>query len=72
MSIAAKKHLTETGYESDYGARPLKRAIAKKIISGEMFLANTVKVGVKNGISILEILRELPENKSEDVPLSSK
>ncbi len=58
---AAKKHLAKTGYNSDYGARPLKRLIqqeildklALKLIAGEVIDGQTISIGLhKNELTI--------------------
>ncbi len=53
LSDAAKRHIVKVGYDPHYGARPLKRTIAKeletplgrKILSGEIADGQTVDVG---------------------------
>ena len=53
----AKVYLADVGYDPNYGARPLKRAIQKYvqnplsdlILAGKIFDGQTVKVSVKNG-----------------------
>ncbi len=55
---AAKKYLAKTGYNSDYGARPIKRLIqqeildnlAMKMISGVITDGQTVQVNLKKGV----------------------
>ena len=50
-----KKHIIDTGYEPEYGARPIKRMIQKlildelanRIISGELKNAKKIKIGFK-------------------------
>jgi len=52
LDDSAKKYLVEIGYDTDYGARPLKRAIqrelqdplAVKVLSGEFQPGSTIKV----------------------------
>jgi len=56
-----KKHLAETGYDPNYGARPLKRVIqslilnplSMKIVSGEIIDGESVKIDVKDGKIII-------------------
>ena len=56
VSSEARKYLAKTGYNPDFGARPLKRLIqteildplSLKIIEGKIEDGQTVKVGVKN------------------------
>ena len=53
LDDAAKRHLVKSGYDSNYGARPLKRAIQKeletpigrRILAGEINDGDTVNVG---------------------------
>ncbi|HEY9086225.1 MAG TPA: AAA family ATPase, partial [Candidatus Tyrphobacter sp.] len=53
LSETAKKHLVRSGYDPNYGARPLKRAIqrevetplGRKILAGEIEDGQTVEVG---------------------------
>jgi ATP-dependent Clp protease ATP-binding subunit ClpB len=57
IAPAAKGFLVEHGWDPQYGARPLKRAIqryledelAKRILSGEFAQGDTVQVGLSNG-----------------------
>jgi ATP-dependent Clp protease ATP-binding subunit ClpB len=52
VSEAAREYLAEVGYDPDYGARPLKRAIqrelqdplALKVLSGEFHEGDTIQV----------------------------
>jgi ATP-dependent Clp protease ATP-binding subunit ClpB len=54
---AAKKLLAKEGYDPQFGARPLKRAIqasienplAKRILEGEFGAKDTVKIAAKGG-----------------------
>jgi len=54
ISPPARAYLAEVGYDADYGARPLKRAIqrelqdplAVKILSGEFHEGETIQVDV--------------------------
>ena len=53
----AKQYIIEKGYDSKYGARPLRRAIqneiedelAEKILEGKIKQGNRVKVTLKDG-----------------------
>ena len=53
LNDAAKRHLVQAGYDSNYGARPLKRTIQKeletplgrRILAGEINDGDTVQVG---------------------------
>jgi len=57
LTKAALSHLVDAGFDPQFGARPLKRAIQKhllnplsmKILAGEITDDSTVKVGFKNG-----------------------
>ena len=57
MSDAAKALVADVGYDPDFGARPLKRAVisqletplAREIISGKIPPESTVRVEVKDG-----------------------
>jgi ATP-dependent Clp protease ATP-binding subunit ClpB len=57
LTDAAKEHLIHVGYDSAYGARPLKRAIqkevetelARRILRGEVRDGQAVRVDVKDG-----------------------
>jgi len=52
-----KKELIATGYDREFGARPLKRAITRmiinplstKILSGELMDGMSVRLSMKNG-----------------------
>ena len=52
ISLEARAYLAEVGYDADYGARPLKRAIqrelqdplAVKILSGDFHEGETIRV----------------------------
>ena len=47
LTEAARENLVATGYDPHYGARPLKRAIQKKVETplGRLLLQGTVRVG---------------------------
>ncbi len=57
VSNAAKDHLAALGWDPEYGARPLKRAIqkhledrlAERVLSGELSPGNTVTIDAKDG-----------------------
>jgi ATP-dependent Clp protease ATP-binding subunit ClpB len=57
MTDAAKDHLAQLGWDPQYGARPLKRAIqknledalAKKVLAGEFPAGTTVRVDLRGG-----------------------
>jgi ATP-dependent Clp protease ATP-binding subunit ClpB len=57
ISSAAKDHLAKLGWDPEYGARPLKRAIqkhledrlAERVLSGEFSAGSTVTVDAKDG-----------------------
>ena len=70
LTDAAKTRLVRTGYDPNYGARPLKRAIqreietplAKKIIGGEIHEGQTILVGAdSNGLTFRAELNEAAE-----------
>jgi ATP-dependent Clp protease ATP-binding subunit ClpB len=57
MSESAREYLAEAGYDPDFGARPLKRAIqremqdplALKIVSGDFRPGETIRVDLGGG-----------------------
>jgi ATP-dependent Clp protease ATP-binding subunit ClpB len=57
ISDAAKDHLAEIGFDPQFGARPLKRAIqrhledplARKVLAGEFELGDEISVGFTDG-----------------------
>jgi ATP-dependent Clp protease ATP-binding subunit ClpB len=57
VSDAAKDHLAEIGFDPVHGARPLKRAITKKLetpisrmlVAGELEKGDTAEVAFENG-----------------------
>lgn len=60
VTPAAREYLAETGYDPDFGARPLKRAIqrelqdplAVKMLNGEFHPGETILVdGSKSGLT---------------------
>jgi ATP-dependent Clp protease ATP-binding subunit ClpB len=67
ISPEARAYLAEIGYDADYGARPLKRAIqrelqdplAVKILSGEFHEGETIRV--ERGKEGLEITAQAPD-----------
>lgn len=66
---SAKKFLAQRGFDPAFGARPLKRVIAryveneiaKMIIEGKIKEGNKIKVLEKNGVLDFEIVSTLPE-----------
>jgi len=62
ISDEAVKYFSKTGYDPDYGARPLKRLIqkelqnvvAKKLLEGAFLPGDTVSVGLKGGSLYVE------------------
>ncbi|UCE72358.1 MAG: ATP-dependent chaperone ClpB [Nitrospiraceae bacterium] len=58
LTDGAKEHLAAIGYDSLYGARPLKRAIqreilnplATKLLEGAFLSGDTIEVGIENGV----------------------
>jgi ATP-dependent Clp protease ATP-binding subunit ClpB len=67
LSDSAEELIAERGFDPEYGARPLKRAIqrmvldplAMKILKGEFQEGDTVEVGTRNG----EIVFEKPKTE---------
>jgi ATP-dependent Clp protease ATP-binding subunit ClpB len=67
ISPEARTYLAEVGYDADYGARPLKRAIqrelqdplAVKILAGEFHEGETIRV--ERGKEKLEFTAQAPE-----------
>ena len=57
VSDAARAHIAEEGYDAEYGARPLKRAIQRLVetplssalLRGQFHEGDTVKVDVAGG-----------------------
>ena len=61
IDASLEKHIIDTGFDPEYGARPIKRAIQKiildelanKIIKGELKNAKKIKIGFKeSGVTI--------------------
>ena len=58
LDVAARDSLGEAGFDSVYGARPLKRAIqqqienplAQRILAGTFLPGDKIRVGVENGV----------------------
>jgi ATP-dependent Clp protease ATP-binding subunit ClpB len=65
LSDAARTHLADSGYDSIYGARPLKRVIqrelqnelARKILAGKVSDGDNIKVEVANAAIVFTINR---------------
>jgi len=76
LDEAAKEFLIEKGYNPDYGARPLRRAIgnyiedplSEMLLSGELHGLNTVFVTHNKDEDKLSFRAELVETKDEDAP----
>lgn len=57
VSTAVRKYISEAGYDSKYGARPLRRAVqskiedvlAEEILAGRVKAGDTVRVGLQKG-----------------------
>ena len=57
VSGAVKKHISESGFDDKYGARPLRRAVqsqiedalAEEILAGKVKAGDTVHVGLQKG-----------------------
>ena len=62
LTMDAKRHLVEEGYDPVYGARPLKRVIqrrlqdplALKLLEGEFKDGDRISVGVRAGEFVFE------------------
>ena len=64
----AKERLAELGWDPQYGARPLKRAIQKNIedaismrlLGGEFVAGDTIRIGIRDGDFVFDCLRGQP------------
>jgi ATP-dependent Clp protease ATP-binding subunit ClpB len=79
ISTAAKDLLAKLGWDPEFGARPLKRAIqkhledrlAERVLSGELAPGNTVTVDVKDGeLTIASTPAAAASSKKSDVLLN--
>ena len=66
----ARRYIGEVGYDPEYGARPLKRAIQKEIenplarylLKEDIVSPKVVRINVVSGKVEFESVRELPVN----------
>ena len=73
ITPAAKKYIAEEGYDPQYGARPLKRAIQKlvedpvseAIISGRFQVGETIELGYTDSQITVKSKQKSPDGKSE-------
>jgi len=73
LSTAAKDALAEEGWDAEYGARPLKRAIQKRVqnrladalLAGELFAGDTAVIDFGDDGFRLEVRRTPVENEPE-------
>jgi ATP-dependent Clp protease ATP-binding subunit ClpB len=80
MTDAARAHVAREGYDPQFGARPLRRAIqravenplAKSVLSGEFTSGDTVRVDVRDGSLVFEKAASAPaaslESPAESTP----
>jgi ATP-dependent Clp protease ATP-binding subunit ClpA len=60
VSAAAREYLAERGYDTEYGARPLKRAIQRlvenplstELLRGRFVEGDKVRIDVKDGAMV--------------------
>lgn len=73
LSKKAKDYIAEKGFDKDYGARPLKRAIqkyiedalAEEIINSQLHEGDTINMDLDTKLDELTIKIEKPETKTE-------
>jgi len=73
LSSGAKDHLANLGWDPQYGARPLKRAIqknledplAQRVLAGEFAAGDAVAVDVKNGELVIDAVGRAPAQGKE-------
>jgi len=74
LTLAAKEFIAEKGYDSQFGARPLKRAIqkyledpiAEEILKGELSEGDTMEVDFNKETSEITIIDRKGENKKPE------
>ena len=74
LTEAAKEFIAEKGYDSNFGARPLKRAIqkhledpiAEEILKGELTEGDTIEVDFDKETSEIKILKAKVKKKKEE------
>ena len=76
LTDAARTHLVRTGYDPNYGARPLKRAIqremetplARRILAGEVHDGEKVSIDADAGQLSFETTKVWERNEIQDEP----
>jgi ATP-dependent Clp protease ATP-binding subunit ClpC len=74
LTLAAKEFIAEKGYDSQFGARPLKRAIqkyledpiAEEILKGEMTEGDTLMVDYDKEANEIKVVDQKNESKPEE------
>ena len=74
LTLAAKEFIAEKGYDSQFGARPLKRAIqkyledpiAEEILKGELSEGDTMEVDFDKEANEIKIIDRKGENKKPE------
>lgn len=74
MTEAAREHLATTGYDPNYGARPLKRLIQKEIetalgrliVKGEVTDGDTVTVDKEPRVAALKFAVQVAGEPQQD------
>jgi len=74
LTLAAKEFIAEKGYDSQFGARPLKRAIqkyleepiAEEILKGELSEGDTMEVDFDKEANEIKIVDRKGENKKPE------
>ena len=74
LTLAAKEFIAEKGYDSQFGARPLKRAIqkyleepiAEEILKGELIEGDTMEVDFDKEANEIKIVDRKGENKKPE------
>jgi ATP-dependent Clp protease ATP-binding subunit ClpC len=75
VSDAAKEHLAQEGYDTNFGARPLKRVIqmlvedplSEGLLAGEFQEGDTVLADLEDGEVKLHVVKEATEGDGESV-----
>jgi len=74
LTLAAKEFIADKGYDSQFGARPLKRAIqkyledpiAEEILKGELSEGDTMEIGFDTETSEIKIVARKGESKKPE------
>ncbi|MDB5014481.1 MAG: ATP-dependent Clp protease ATP-binding subunit [Daejeonella sp.] len=74
LTLAAKEFIADKGYDSNFGARPLKRAIqkhledpiAEEILKGELTEGDTIEVDFDKETSEIKIVKAKVKKKKEE------